>query len=361
MVEQSQFDVIASDWQLPDVSGLELLDELMRRRPEQRRIILAEESDSGSVVQSVGKAHRQLIKPCDLSTFSKALDQVITLQHWVPGDAVQKLMARMERMPSPPTTYFEVIAEMQSPDTSIDRIGEVISRDPAITAKLLQLANSAVFGLRLQVVNPTEAVGYVGVETTKSLLLLAHTFASFEDMQTSGFRVDTLWRHSIMTGQFARTIAMVENSPSEIVEQAFTAGLLHDVGKLLFAANMPELFTYALTRSREQKRSMWEMETQVLGACHGQAGACMLGIWGLPSPVVEAIALHHFPGCRSEFSFSPLTAVHAANVIEHEALPENALATPCNIDDGYLITLGLEARADEWRRQCLARTSRAAA
>ena len=97
---------------------------------------------------------------------------------------------------------------------------------------------------------------------------------------------------------------------------------------------------------------------EVIGTCHGQIAAGLLGLWGLPVPLIEAIALHHFPGCRGNFNFSPLTAVHVANALEHEALPGNAFTGAAAIDMGYLIAGRFEARLEEWRRDCLAQTAR---
>ena len=194
---------------------------------------------------------------------------------------------------------------MRSPNASVERIGEMISEDPAITAKVLQLANSAIFGLQLQVVQPIEAVAYIGLETTTALLLLAHTFSSFKPLQACGFSVESLWGHSLATGQFARAIALTKCRGGETSAQSFTAGLLHDIGKLLFAANLPAEFAEAIAIARERHCPLWEAENQVLGANHAEVGAGLLGIWGLPARVVEAVALHHNPAAARKKDFAP--------------------------------------------------------
>jgi HD-like signal output (HDOD) protein/CheY-like chemotaxis protein len=347
------FDAIVAEAQLAGTHGVELLDELMRLRPDAIRIVLSDLSDPASTLQCVGKVHRHLVLPCDAMTLNQALEQAVTADTWLPDPAVQKLLPQMRWVPSPPEVYFEVMSEMQSDDASVEKIGELISRDPAISAKLLQLANSAVFGLQLQVVQPAEAVAYVGLETTRSLLLLAHTFASFENLHADGFKMEALWRHSAATGRLARIIANEENSGPDIADQSFTAGLLHDIGKLLFAANLPKEFSRALQVAQEKGCRPWEAEMEILGTCHGQLGGALLSIWGLPLTVVEAIALHHLPGCRVDAPFGALTAVHVADVIEHESSAENSSGTAAVFDSGYLAALGLEERVDEWRRRCL--------
>jgi HD-like signal output (HDOD) protein/CheY-like chemotaxis protein len=353
-VEQSEFDAVVADIQLPDTNGVELLDEILRRRPNALRIVLSDIADSQSTVMCVARAHRHLLKPCDASTLINALNQALALETWLPSAAVQNLTARMRWVPSPPSVYFQVLSEMKSPNASVETIGELIARDPAITAKVLQLANSAVFGLQLQVISPMEAVAYIGLDTTRALMLLAHTFSSFEPLQPAGFSVDTLWSHSLFTGHFARAIAQMEKAGTEVSEQAFAAGLLHDIGKLLFAANMPKPFGQALALAREQRCSLWDAEGQVLGACHAEVGACLLGVWGLPMPIVEAVALHHVPTRRTDQMFSPLTAVHAANVFAHEIPPGNTEINPAEVNLRYLQELGLDGRVEEWRHDCLA-------
>jgi HD-like signal output (HDOD) protein/CheY-like chemotaxis protein len=360
MLDGARFGAVVADSNLPDRSGVDLLDEIMARQPQALRIVLSDIADTQNTVNCIGKGHRHLLKPCDASTLLNALAQAVTLEGWLPSEAVQGLIAQMRRVPSPPTIYFQVVEELQSADASVEKLGELIAQDPAIAAKVLQLANSAVFGLQLQVIQPAEAVAYIGLETTRALVLLAHTFSQLEQLDLAAFSIESLWHHSVSAGQIARQIAELEQSGVEVAEQAFAAGLLHDIGKLLFAANLPELFGQALTLAREQQCALWEAEGQIPGVCHAELGACLLGIWGLPTPIVEAVALHHYPGRLATRTFGPLAAVHVANTLEHELRPEPAIMAPSQIDLAYLGDLGLADRLDEWRRNCLTPAENAA-
>jgi HD-like signal output (HDOD) protein/CheY-like chemotaxis protein len=350
---QRRFEAVIADVQLSDMNGVALLDDIMRWQPKAVRIVLSDMADTENTVKCIGRGHHHLLKPCDGATLWKALTQALAQQTWMPSETVQGLVAQMSRVPSPPGVYFQILDELQSPNASVERIGQFIASDPAITAKVLQLANSAVFGLQLQVIHPIEAVAYLGLETTKALVLLAHAFCSFDQLKLKGFSMESLWQHSILAGRFARQIIQIEDCGPEAAEQASAAGLLHDIGKVLFAANLPDRFAKALALARDGKCTLLEAENQVLGACHAELGAYLLGIWGLPRPIVEAVALHHQPSQLLSQPFGPVAAVHVANVFAREALPDPA-AAPANLDLDYLRELGLEERVEEWRTRCVA-------
>ena len=186
-----------------------------------------------------------------------------TLESWLPSQNVQQLMGKMRWVPSPPNLYFRVAMEIESPNASVETVGKIISQDPAITAKVLQLANSAVFGLQLQVNEPAEAVAYLGLEATKTLVLLAHTFSEFDRLPRGGFSVAELWFHSVQVGQFARQIVLLEQQAPDLSEQAYAAGLLHDLGKVLFAANLPVPFGQALTLAKNSQSNLHLAETRL--------------------------------------------------------------------------------------------------
>jgi len=360
-IMNSKFDAVFADVQLSDMTGIEFLDEIVRQRPKVLRIVLSDILEVENTLKCIGKAHHHLAKPCDGSTLIRALNKALDQEAWLPSDTLQGLISQMRNVPSPPEMYFQIAMEMQSPKASVENVGQLIARDPAIAAKVLQLANSAVFGLQLQVSSPVEAVNYIGLETTKALVLLAHTFSTFEQVELAGFSIEALWRHSLRVGHFARRITLTENGDPSMADEAFTAGLLHDLGKLLYAANLPQQFGEALEMSRSQYRSLWEVESQIFGATHAEVGACILNLWGLPPQIVESVVSHHHPLRLLTRPFSPMTAVFAANIIEHEARPENSPKPQVEMDLTYLKDLGLSERAEEWRRSCLTAEEEASA
>src|SRR5581483_4047372 len=336
---EARFDAVVADVQLFDMSGVDLLDAILQRQPQALRILVSEQADLQNTVKCIGKAHHHLLKPCDMATLIHALEQGLTCNSWFPGKNVQQLLGRLRWVPSPPNVYFRITMEMDSPTASVETIGQIIRQDPPTTAKVLQLANSAVFGLHLQVNEPGEAVAYLGLEATRTLVLMAHTFSEFDRLPRTGFSIDELWFHSVRVGEFARQIASFEEQPSDVAEQAYAAGLLHDLGKVLFAANLPVPFGQALLLAKEQGLPLYQAETQLLGASHAEVGASLLAIWDLPAPIVEAVALHHQPSLSVRKEFQPLAAVHAADVFAQRIVPGQPATGIPQLDQTYLAGL----------------------
>ena len=245
--------------------------------------------------------------------------------------------------------------EAQSATASPESIGALIGRDPAMTAKMLQLANSAAYGDPTDDYDPVEAVREIDVANTRTCLLLAHTWSNFSALEQSGFKMQMLWQHANEAAGLAAWLAQYEAASASIIGMARTAGLLHDLGKLALAANLPEQFLRAVTLAQEQGGDASSAEEKIFGATHGEVGGCLLGLWGLPMAVVEAVALHHHPACFSGKSFSPLTAVHVANALLHAESAEHFHAL---VDRDYLSALGLEEKIPAWWSQSRAEIKR---
>ena len=227
---------------------------------------------------------------------------------------------------------------------------EIVSQDMAMTAQFLKLVNSAFFGLSHSVSSPSEAAIYLGIDTIKSLVLAIHTFSQFEELKSCGFNLDALMHHSLSTAGRAGQIARLEDSTQKIVNECFVGGMLHDIGKLLMAANYPKDYERVTRLVAAEGFSHCAAEQEIFGVNHASVGSYLLRLWGLPVPVVEAIAFHHSPRQTAHPAFCALTAVHAANVFEHEDAAAFLPVAENELDDPYLAALGLTHRVSEWRQ-----------
>jgi HD-like signal output (HDOD) protein len=159
-----------------------------------------------------------------------------------------------------------------------------------------------------------------------------------------------------MTARYSRWISRVEMPRGQTGDSAFTSGLLHDIGKLLLAANHGEAYARCIEFARKEKRHLVRAEREFFGVDHAELGGCLLSSWGLPQMIVEAAALHHAPAWLGESnSFNAMTAVHAANVLaQEEYLVAEGLA-PASFDFAYLQSGGFFDNVDKWRENCKAR------
>lgn len=359
--QKQQFAAIVTDFKLPDMGGLDLLDKLMERQAKAVRIVLSRSAEARDTVECIGRAHHHLFKPCTVEMLKNAMSRAHGEQ-WTPSEAVKTAIIGMRHAPSPPMIYFQVVSEMQSANPSVQKVSELVSQDPAMMAKILQLANSAVFGLQLEVIEPVEAISYIGLQTTKALVLMSHTFSTFHELKLSGFSVDALWAHCVLAGAFARRVAEAETNDERIIEEAFAAGLLHDFGKLLIGANLPDRFAQIVEHAAKEHTDFGQVEQKIFaGFGHAEIGACMLGIWWLPQPIVRAVAYHHRPAQSGSTKFDTVTAVHVADALAHEAQPDRFGIAPGKVDADYVKALGLENRWPEWREICLTPVQKRAA
>lgn len=352
LLNREPFDILITDMRMPGMDGAQLLEKVKKRHPEVVRIILSGQSDKEMVLKSVRSAHQYLTKPCDADILKATLKRTVLLREVLKDDTLRLLVGGMETLPSLPDLYLEIMAELRSETASMRRIGDIISRDLGMTAKVLQLVNSAFFGQPRQVSDPGHAVQLLGLETIRALVLSIQIFAQFDQSRIPGFSVSRLWNHSLRVGVWARTLALAAQQPQETADDAFLAGVLHDAGKLILAANFPKKYQKVLEAAARLPFPWCEVEQQVFEVSHAQVGAYLFSLWGFSHPLVEAVAFHHEPGSSHPGGFTPLTAVHVANALAHQLRPEETFGTPSPLNLAYLETLGLAGELAAWQEKC---------
>jgi len=355
LMEQRPFDVVVSDMRMESMSGTELLNTVLKLYPQMSRIIISGVADQAEAADALGSTHQFLVKPVDIHTLMGVLVRIDGLDAFLRDEKLKALAGRFRTLPSFPKLYLGIMKAIEAPDTPLQSIDSLIIKDPALTTKILQVANSAAMGLRERFSDPRAAVRQLGLNTVRSLVLSAHVFASFTPAQKLNFPVDALWRHLMACGDAARAIMRAEDADNAYAEAAYTAGILHDIGKLMLADSVPNEFQNALTRAAMRPDPFHVIEQEIFGATHAGLAAYLLGLWGLPAVIVEAVAFHHTPEKSTHQMFSPLTAVHAANALEHELDGGDAM-----VNMEYLDNIGVANRLDAWRKE-VARLARSGA
>jgi len=351
-MEQSRFAMIVSDMQMPGMDGVELLERVKQRYPDMVRIILSSVAEEETKLRAVQAAHIWMAKPCDVEFLKNIVERTGAWAAFLHDAPLNRLIGQMQSLPSLPHLYLQLGKELRSPDTSFRRVAQIMARDIGMTAKILQLVNSAFFGPYNNVSSLEQAAIVLGLSTIRALVLSVGVFSQFDIGKQKGFSAEALMNHSLAAGALTQTIAKTETRNRSFLDEAFMAGMLHDTGKLVLAHNMPGEYDRALTLAHEQSLPHWRAEQEVFGASHAYVSAYLLALWGMADAIVEASAYHHNPSDCKNKQFSALTAVHVANVLEHgEQNNSEALKTQ-DVDHEYLVALNMDNRLAKWTEAC---------
>ncbi len=338
------YDAVISDMRMPLMDGAQLLEEIKQLHPDVVRMILSGQSSREAVYRSISPAHQFLSKPCDPQELVARLSQAFAMRDLLANQALKTVISRLRSIPSLPTLYEEVTAALRKENPSLGEIARIISKDVGMAAKILQLANSAFMGASGRVSSLVQALSLIGTETVRTLVLSVHVFSQFESNSVVAANLPALWDHSVAVSALAQRIAASEGCVKAMVEESFTAGLLHDIGKVVLLAEMPREYHQIFEMNPRSK----DVELERLGCTHAEVGAYLMSIWGLPLSLVHAVAFHHRPCEAAEAHFSTLTAVHAADAIA-SATDASPLNHDAELDAIYLAHLGLTARESVWR------------
>jgi putative nucleotidyltransferase with HDIG domain len=345
VLEGGAFDVIVADMRMPVMTGAQLLTEVAKRHPRMVRIILSGTWDQDLRSQAVMTAHQYLSKPCDAETLRSTLARAFMLRDVLMKPGLQELITRVGSLPSVPLIYQQLVEALRSPETSAKDVGAIVSRDIAMTAKVLQLVNSAFFGIRKHISSPAEAVSYLGVDAIKALTLSLSVFSAFSNSRSTRFSINALQAHCNSVGKAAIEIAKDTQPSRQVRDDIMVAGLLHDLGKLVLASLFPDEYDRVLEMAPARGPAQLAAEREVFGAAHAEIGAHLLWLWGLPDAVVEAVAFHHEPANSSAPGFSPAAVVHVADALQGAS---ECADTDVWLDREYLSRVGVAQQLPVW-------------
>lgn len=341
MLDAGGVDVLVSDMRMPGIDGVNLLRHAHQHHPAVVRFILSGFAEEAACMRAVPVAHQFLSKPCDAAQLETAIDRALALRDVLDDAALRAYLGTVDKLPSQPKLYHELQKLIADPKAGTESVARLVERDMAMSAKLLQLVNSGFFGVARRVSSIDHAVSLLGIQTIQNLVLAAEVFGT----STTNAKMAELQAHALLTGRLATRIA-----PNKAVgEEAFLAGLLHDVGFLVLSEAKTEQVERVLALSN-QGRSLTDAEAECGMISHACVGGYLLGLWGLPYPISEAVALHHTPraapGARG---FDLLATVHIADALAAETSGEG-LHLEAPLDQTLIAELGLEGQLAGWRQ-----------
>ncbi len=350
LLAQQPFDVLVTDFNMPGINGVELVRRARALYPQMSRILISGIGNQKQIADALGETHQFLAKPFDVKALKATLIRIHALNDYLSDDKLRSLVGRLGTLPSFPLIYLEIMKLLNTPAATISDIAELVAQDPSMAAKMLQVANSAAIGLPEPVHSPFEAVQQLGMNTVRSLALSAHVFEKFGKRPAKNFSARALWEHLMATALLAKKIMELEGGSDEDIEDAYTAGMLHDIGKLMLADNLPTEFQQTIQLAATKQIPLHAAEQEIFSANHAGIAAYLLGLWGLSAPIVEAVALHHTPEKTELLEPSPLMAVHVANALA-STKPNGKISDtvkPLNLD--YLEKIGMADRVEIWKQ-----------
>jgi HD-like signal output (HDOD) protein len=347
--EAGSFDVVISDMRMPGMDGATLLGHIRDRYPSTARIVLSGYSDSGLSTRAVPVAHRFLAKPCNGPELRATIERVCILQDLLSSAELRQVIGTIGELPSLSSTYTSLVGAVRNPNTSIAQVAEIVEKDIGMSAKVLQLVNSAFFGLAQTVTTLQSAATYLGMETIKNLALASETFRVLvPDPRIPQSVYELIQRHAQITTAIAAALPV----DRQIRDVVVVSALLHDVGRLVLACKMPDKFCSVGARATERGCERFEAEEELMGVSHAEIGAYLLGLWGIPHLAVEAIAHHHRPTRIPHSGLDCSVALYAAHLLAHELDAHPNDSTGDELDESQrtcLATLGILDRFAEFR------------
>jgi HD-like signal output (HDOD) protein len=344
------FDVIVSDMRMPGIDGATLLTRVQEKFPNVVRMVLSGHTELEAALRAVPVAHHFLTKPCDAATLRGAVERACDLQALLGTESIQRIVGETKSLPTLPRVYAALTRTLADPDVSLRAVARLIEQDMAMCAKTLQIVNSGFFGLPRRITNIETAIGFLGTNMLKNLVLTVEVFQPFENApDLGGFSFDRLQGHALAAARIAGRLLPDKRE----AEDAFMAAMLHDVGWLILATRRPDEFARLQASLGVVGRSIDALEAETFGAVtHAEIGAYLLGIWSLPYPIVEAVANHHAPWRVRQDRLDTLAAVYVADRLATEQSSSGAGTSwedGAAIDLGYLETLGVAGELAGWR------------
>jgi HD-like signal output (HDOD) protein len=307
----ARFDALVSDLDSPGIDGAELLARVRERYPDVCRLCLTDRLDEAAFVRAVPVTHQFLSKPCRPETLYEVVERICSLRSILENEAARGFVSKLKSLPATPQTFTVLAEAIDRPNAHTAAITDIVTQDTSLSVKLLQIVNSAFFRRGAAITSLPAAVNYVGLEMIRSLALCACVFNALDAVPRANSLLRDLQARSLRKARFVHELLR----DSRHADTAFTAALLADVGQAVLAIGSFEQFERMQSVARERAAPWHLVEPEFFGVAHPEVGAYLLGLWGLPLELIEAVAYHHTPSRIEHQELEILTAVHVADAM----------------------------------------------
>lgn len=341
-------DAIVSDQMMPGLQGSELLEQVRAVSPRTIRVIM-----SGFVslnkLELITSAHQYLAKPFDAFQLRDIMRRSFAAQERMDNQHLQSVVTAIRSIPSLPQVHHSLLAELKDSRNPCQTIAGLITTDPGLATKVLQLANSPLFGQGARVANVEDAVNRLGTDLIEAIILSQNIFSHYESLKGRDIDLPRVWAHCWETAKLAQRLCREKELRGKISEDAFLAGLLHEVGRFILIDNFPAEYQSACEAARQSNTPLAPHLKEVFRAAPLQISAYILELWGLPPAVVDCIASMDKPEANEASSFCLVSALYVANRIASQKFP----ADPYGLEEwntGYLRAIGCEQEIPAWEK-----------
>lgn len=342
---RERFDVLVASSRLAGLDAAGLLGQVKARHPAVARLMIHSSGDREAVSRALPVAQQLLAEPLTPAMLAEVVDRVGGLHTLLSDESMRALVGSLHRLPALPASYNALTEAVARHDVTVDDVARIVEADPALSAKVLQLVNTAWFGAPRRTHSVVAAISWLGIDLITSLSMSAELFNAI-DVDGGPRRSRTLAAlqpRSVASANLLRRILPIGPASS----LGFTAGLLHEIGICVLCFGARERFAAIDEEAVRSGRPLCEVEREQLGVTHGEIGAYLLGAWGLPFEIEEAVAWHHTPE-RAPHSgnVALLGAVHLVAELIDAATAEQPRPLLERADLALLQRAGLAGRAE---------------
>ncbi len=345
-VETRAPDLILSDQLMPEMLGSQLLEKVRALSPMTIRIIM-----SGYVALNklalFTSAHQYLAKPFDGVKLRETIRRSFAAQERIADKGLQTIATSLRSIPSLPQAHQTLLLELEDDRNAMANIARLVVEDAGLSVKVLQLANSPLFGRDYMMTNPTDAVMCLGTEMIVAVVLSQSLFQHYESLKVQGIDLRQVWSHCWRTASLAHHLCREMRLSRIVSEEAFLAGLLHETGLFILADNFPEPFEAACQSARQMKSPLAPRLLETFRSSPAQLTAYVLELWGMPADVIGAIAWLDAPGAERASGFTLASGLYVANGIASRQVPPDAFG-PEEWNRAYLEAIGCLEKLSAW-------------
>lgn len=358
ILKREEVDAVITDMRMPIMDGAEVLAHARDLHPGACRLVLSGHADEALAMRALPVAHQYLNKPCDREKIVQAVNRTCSILELVHNPRIREVVGETTALPSTPRLYNSLIHLISSGEAGVDEVAAVVEMDPAMCAKFLQMANSAFFSLPRTIVEVRDAVALLGFRTVSEVVLAAEVFQSFGGpRKVRGLHMNQFQERSLLISKLVTSIAEETGLDAH---SASSAGMLHDIGLLVLEMKVPDACRLVWKTAVEEGLPLHEAELRELQTHHAHVGAALLGMWGLPTQLVEAVMHHERPSESVTGVFDLAGAVHFAQYIVNtvqDELEDRTPEVPHYLDMEYLNETGLSSALSDWREVALRQAS----